>query len=142
MSIEDKLTGAPKKARKILFLDPFIYHALRAWLFPVKDPYSKQIKPAVQDSVLASQLIEAIVSSHYYRQYPTYYIKAEGEVDIAYIDQHKFWPIEIKWTNQLRPKDLKQIKKYKNSRIFAKVNQIGMFENIPIFPLPLALLRG
>jgi len=31
--------------------------------------------------------------SHYARFYPTYYIKAEGEVDIAYISKGRFWPL-------------------------------------------------
>lgn len=52
--------------------------------------------------------------------YPTYYIKAENEVDIAYIDKKHFWPIEIKWAEQLHSKELKQIKKYRNSRILTQ----------------------
>ena len=47
----------------------------------------------------------------------------EGEVDVAYVDKNRFWPIEVKWRNQMRAKDLKQITKYKNSRIFAKVKK-------------------
>lgn len=30
--LEDKLTAVPKKAKKLYFQDPFIFHALRAWL--------------------------------------------------------------------------------------------------------------
>lgn len=82
--LEDKLTAAPKKARKLMFTDPFIYHALRAWLYPVKNAYSDQIKAMAHDTVLYSKSIEACVTTHYRRFYPTYYIKAEGEVDIAY----------------------------------------------------------
>jgi len=140
--LEDKLMGAPKKARKLLFIDPFIYHSLRAWLFPTQQAYQDQIQPAIEDSILASQLTEAVVASHYYRRYPTYYIKAEGEVDVAYVDHRKFWPIEIKWTNQLRVKDLKQIKKYKNGLILAKTLVSGKLENIPVMPLPLVLLQA
>lgn len=71
----------------------------------------------------------------------TYYIKAEGEVDIAYVYNNRFWPIEIKWANQLRPKDLKQIQKYNNSEIYGKIENFSYLGNVPIRPLPLALLN-
>lgn len=138
--IEDKLTAAPKKHKKLMFCDPFIYHALNAWLNPVSDPYKDQIKPIFLDSQRYSDLVESCVITHYRRFFPTYYIKAEGEVDIAYIKDNKMWPVEIKWTNQLRSKDLKQISKYKNGRIFAKVKKFSAINDITVQPLPVALL--
>lgn len=137
--LEDKLTAAPKKARKLMFTDPFIYHAIRAWLWPVNDPFKEQIISATADPILAAQLVEACVITHYRRFYPTYYIKGEGEVDLAYIYKNRFWPIEIKWTNQIHRKDLKQIIKYPNGIIFTKQHSAGSIENIPTQILPLAL---
>lgn len=138
--LEDKLTAAPKKARKLIFTDPFIFHAIHYWLNPVDDPYENQMQRVIHDPEMSSKLVEACIATHYKRFYPTYYIKAAGEIDIAYIDNNRFWPIEIKWRNQLRPKDVKQIAKYKNARIFSRVYDYGRIENIPIEPLPLALL--
>ena len=43
--MEDKLAASPKKARKVMFTDPLIFHAIKAWLQPEKDPYNKQVKP-------------------------------------------------------------------------------------------------
>ncbi|MEI6805521.1 MAG: ATP-binding protein [Myxococcaceae bacterium] len=121
--IEDKLVAAPKKPKKIYFSDPFIYHALRNWLdWPM--PSDK------------SHLVEACVASHYRRFFPTYYIKAEGEVDVVYISQKKFWPVEIKWTERARPKDLKQILKYPNGLILTKNSKPGNLEGCPMLPLP------
>jgi predicted AAA+ superfamily ATPase len=137
--LEDKLVAAPKKARKLIFTDPFIFHALRAWLYPVKDPYENQMKLVANDPELSSELVEACVTSHYRRFYPTYYIKAEGEVDIAYVYDNRFWPVEVKWTNQLRPKDLKQVSKYSNSKILTKSMQEGSIQNVETEPLPVAL---
>lgn len=139
--IEDKLKPAPKKEKKHMFCDPFIYHALRAWLKSDSDPFSNQILPILKDNELYSHLIESCVVTHFRRFFPTYYIKAEGEVDIAYIYQDKFWPIEVKWTQQLRSSDLKQIKKYKNSVIYAKTNEYTFINEIPVLPLPIALLN-
>ncbi|HKY69585.1 MAG TPA: ATP-binding protein [Gammaproteobacteria bacterium] len=138
--IEDKLVAAPKKHRKFMFCDPFIYHAMRAWLTPTSNPFEDQINKAMKDPILCSLIVESVVATHFRRHYPTYYIKADSEVDIAYIDKNKFWPIEIKWTNQLRPNELKQILKYKNGKIWAKVNNESKIGATPILPLPWALL--
>ena len=137
--LEDKLTAAPKKARKVMFADPFIFHAIRAWLNPVKDSFTHQILSLLKNTIESAKLVECCVVTHYRRFYPTYYIKAEGEVDIAYVNEKRFWPIEIKWTNQLREKDLKQITKYQNGNILTKNRTAGKIQQIPTTPLPLAL---
>lgn len=129
--LEDKLVAAPKKARKIMFTDPFIYHAMQFWLEPNVD--------SCRDPIINSKLVEACAVTQYRRHYPTYYIKSEGEVDIAYIDKKRFWPIEIKWRNHLHPKDFKQILKYPNGKILNKAMQPGRIHHLPTEPLPLAL---
>ena len=138
--LEDKLTGAPKKNRKLMYTDPFIFHALKAWLKPSMDSFNEQILPMINDSKLCSDLVESTVVNHFRRYYPTYYIKADGEVDIAYIHDNKFWPIEVKWTRQIRKEDLKQILKYRNGKILARVNSESLVNSTPIIPLPIALL--
>ncbi|MFI4936988.1 MAG: ATP-binding protein [Candidatus Berkiellales bacterium] len=138
--IEDKLTAAPKKQKKLMFCDPFIFHALSAWLNPVNDPYHEQIEPIFSDPQQYANLVESCVTTHFRRFFPTYYIKAEGEVDIAYVKNNRMWPVEVKWTTQLRSKDLKQILKYKNGKIFAKIKNFSSIDHIPIQPLPWALL--
>lgn len=137
--LEDKLTAAPKKARKVMFTDPFIYHAIRTWLSPIKDPYDNQIIPLLQNPQACSVIVECVATTHYSRLYPTYYIKSEGEVDIAFVKDKRFWPIEIKWTEQLREKDLKQILKYANSLILTKNKAKGTIQHITTEPLPLHL---
>ena len=138
---EDKLTGAPKKARKISFCDPFIFHAVQSWLHEAQDPFTAQVRPLLADPERTGLLVEACAVAHYSRRYPTYYIKGEGEVDIAYVKDGRFWPVEIKWTNQLRPKTLKQISKYANSRILARRSAPESIGGIPVEFLPQALLR-
>ncbi len=139
--LEDKLTGAPKKARRLMFCDPFIFHAVRSWIEPVKDAFHEQVLPAVRDPVWASKLVEACVITHHRRFFPSYYLKAEGEVDLAYVNNNRFWPIEIKWTNQLRPKDLKQIAKYPNGEIWGRARQPGRINGVQSYPLPIKLLE-
>ena len=134
--LEDKLLPAPKKAKKVMFTDPFIYHALNAWVNPTHEIHKQQMQAITQDNLLTSKLVEAIVTTHFRRKYPTYYIKGDGEVDIAYIDKNKFWPIEIKWTNQIRTKDLNQISKYPNGKIWAKLDQVNAINGINTYFLP------
>ena len=138
--VEDKLAPAPKKARKVVFSDPFILHAVRAWLDPQANPFETQIRPAAEDPVWASQIVEACVAAHCRRAHPTFYIKAQAEVDVAYVRDGRFWPVEVKWTNQLRPKALKQIARYGNAEIWSKGRTPGQINGVPVQPLPLRLL--
>lgn len=138
---EHTLSAAAKKARKVLFKDPFIFHAVRSWLSPSDDPFTKQVVPFLNDPEGASQTAEACAAAHYARLFPTYYIKGTGEVDIAYIEGDRFRPVEVKWTAQLRPHELKQIKKYPNGLILTKTKERGEVIGIRTLPLPIALLR-
>ena len=139
--LEDKLVGAPKKARKLMFCDPFIFHAVHAWIKPVADPYNAQVLPLIQDPEWTSRLVEAAVITHHRRFFPTYYIKARGEVDVACIKKGQCCPVEVKWTNQLRPKDIKQISQYPQGEIWTKTRFWGEINGVNTFPLPLKLLQ-
>ena len=96
-----KLRAAPKKAKKVLFADPFIFHAMTYWIEHDQEPFESQIIPCVSDPQRASSLVETVVVNHIRRQFETFYIKANGDVDVAYINANTFWPIELKWTQQL-----------------------------------------
>jgi len=138
---EDKLSAAPKKAKKVVFTDPFIFHAINFWLKPVDDPFNRQLKPVLADRQWSSKLTEACAVTHYRRKFPTFYIKAKGEVDVAYVKDNRFWPVEIKWSRQLRPKQIKQIAAYPNGRILTQSKIKGEIQGLPTEPLPLALLK-
>jgi len=138
---EDRLSPAPKKARKVYVSDPFIFHAMRHWLDPGGDPYRNQIAPLLADPEWKAKVVEACAVTHFRRFFPTCYIKADGEVDIACIENRRFWPVEIKWTGQIRPKDLKQIRKYHNARILSSIVGQDTIHGIVNEYLPLALLK-
>ncbi|MCB9462143.1 MAG: ATP-binding protein [Candidatus Eisenbacteria bacterium] len=139
--LEDKLAAAPRKARRVMFADPFILHAVNSWLRPDPDPFRNRLGPLLDDPVWFGKVAEACAVTHLERLHPTFYIKAEGEVDIAYVEGKRFHPIEVKWTQQLRPKDLKQIAKYRNGRIWARSWDTEEISGIPVDPLALALYR-
>lgn len=137
---ENTRMAAPKKNKKLYFQDPFIYHAASAFIH--QDLSYECIKHTLQNPEKISQLIEGIVISHCKRHHKTYYIKGNrGEVDVAFIDKNNFFPIEIKWTSQLRSEDLKQIQSYSNGMILWNRPNEQIFQNIPVIPLPKFLLK-
>lgn len=123
---QNALRAAPKKNRKVHFLDPFIASAIYRL---VNDEYQKC--PPIDESLS----VESVCYNYFLRKYPTYYIKADGEVDIAYIDGKDFFPVEIKWRNQIRAKDLKQIKKYPRAIILAKQEGETSIDGVKAKPL-------
>lgn len=138
--IEDKLVGAPKKNRKMMFCDPFICHAVSDWIHPSEQPYENKIKPMLLDPQSCSVLVESVVATHFRRHFPTYYIKAEGEVDVAYVRDQRFWPIEVKWRERSPLSDFSQILKYQNGEVWYKGRESKRVQDLPLIPLPLALL--
>ncbi len=60
---------------------------------------------------------------HCKRLAPTYYIKGKkGEVDVALVLNEKMFPVEVKWTGQIRPETMKQILIYSNGIVLTKKN--------------------
>jgi len=119
---EDKLTAAPKKNKKLYMRDPFIYHCVHTALNkPVKINQTSKLLP---DNNFTAPLIEGICLDYLSRRFPVYYIKGnKGEVDIAVVINNRMVPIEVKWTNQIRTEELKQIRNYNNGRLIHKGNE-------------------
>ncbi|MBA3661157.1 MAG: ATP-binding protein [Gammaproteobacteria bacterium] len=133
--------AAPKKARKLMFTDPFIFHAVRAWLNPVNDVFNTQISPIQNDLALSAKLVTACVITHFSRHFSTFYIKAQGMIDLAYLANNKVYPIVVHWNNHFQAKDLKQILKYPNGKILTKMQRSGVIEHIRTEPVPYALWK-
>ncbi len=124
--------GFPRKARKIHFFDPFILDTIERWL-------ARERILAPRDT--ASLKAESIVASHYFRCQPTYYLKAAGEIDVVVVTGRAFVTLEVKWSEQLRNQDLKQLAKYKHSAVLTRNFSEGSINSLPTIPLPLFLMR-
>jgi len=61
------------------------------------------------------------------------------EVDIAIVHERNIFPIEIKWTSQLRSQDLKLVRNMPRGRVWANVSEQFDLDGMTIEPLPLAL---
>jgi len=121
---EHKLDAAPKKAKKLYFQDPFIFHTAEY----MTESQRHDAQPA---------LAETAAVMHYSRMYEkTFYIKGDkGEVDIAYIQGNRFFPVEVKWSRNIRPEELKQIMCYSNGLILGRVQDTRSIMGIPCVPL-------
>lgn len=134
---EDKLLPAPKKAKKVCFSDPFIFHALHGYIKNEDDFFTLAKTTLEASSDLKNSMIEGTIASLFSREWESYYIKAEGEVDIAIVKNNKFLPIEIKNSVVLNKRELKQILKYKNGIVGYAGYEIGKFDHLDVVPIPL-----
>jgi predicted AAA+ superfamily ATPase len=123
---QNSLGPAQKKDRKFHFCDPFI---LRALAQLVNEANASLEVPE------ESAIVESICVAHFSRFLPTYYLKAEGEVDVVCVSKNSFQPIEIKWRKQVRPQDTKQLSKYSNGVILSRQEESGLLGKIPLLPL-------
>ena len=140
---EDKLLPAPKKAKKISFADPFIFHAMNGWTKNEKDSFKLANDILNAEPDLKNSIIEGTIASLFCQNFQTFYIKAEGEVDIALVREKRFLPIEIKNSMTLNKKELKQILKYKNGIVAYAGFETGKFEHLDVVPIPvLAMLAS
>jgi len=137
---EDRLKPAPKKAKKIHFCDPFISQSLISWTRGITDSWEFVKEKIIVESPIKADMVEGCVSSLLRRKYKTFYIKSDGEVDIAIISDKSFLPIEIKWTETLRRNELKQILKYRNGIIGYKGTQFGKYEHLQVLPVSILAL--
>jgi len=63
-------------------------------------------------------------------------------VDVAYLRDGTFWPVEVKWTLQLRPEELKQVMLYKNGLILGRQREPSRIAHVPYAPLIRYLLEA
>lgn len=137
---EDKLQAAPKKAKKLSFNDPFIFHSLHGWAKGKADFFELSEEVVGSSGDLKNALIEGTIAALFERRWPTYYIKAEGEVDIAIIKGNRFFPVEVKNSVTFRPGEIKQIIKYKNGIIANAGEQIMPFKHLILVPIPVVAM--
>jgi predicted AAA+ superfamily ATPase len=123
---------APKKARKVFFADPFIHRAVLAWLGgdDVRD-----------DDARLQRDLEGVFAAHVARFTDAYYLKGRGEVDLAWFEDAALRLLEVKWSSQLRSKDLKEIRRRGHGVIAGRVHRSLTFEGLPVVPASIALLR-
>lgn len=93
-------------------------------------------KIVVEENRPVSSLVEGAMTALAARRFPTYYIKAEKEVDIVLSARKKFLPIDVKWAISPNPAELKQLLKYKNGIVAAKGRSFSRISSATLIPIP------
>jgi predicted AAA+ superfamily ATPase len=118
----NKDKGVPyyRKAKKIFFSDPFIFHSLRWWALGGKQPFSEALE-FLRDAEEKSKLIESVVCNHLIRllfnmepsaqfDYATRLFYWESgkkrEVDFVAKLGDDFLPIELKYQPKVQRSDV------------------------------------
>jgi hypothetical protein len=118
----NKDRGVPyyRKAKKIYFSDPFIFHALKWWALGGKQPFSEALE-FLKDTEEKSKLVESVVCSHLIRllfnmepstqfDYTTRLFYWESgkkrEVDFVAKLGDDFMPIELKYQPRVQRSDV------------------------------------
>lgn len=129
------LNALPKKAKKIHLRDSLFFKVID-YILNSKGLISKK------DEIETSIIVEGIAYNHFERDNLCYYFKADGEVDLTIVFEGSFIPIEIKWTNQTRVKDLKQLKKLKKPFLLRKEAGSGNSEGVSYLSLVETLVKS
>ena len=123
---QNKKQGFPRKDRKFHFFDPFIYRTVLNWL--KKEGYLNDIQ-------IEAALVEACVASHCCRFGKVFYFKGQGEIDVIWLLRKKINAIEVKWSENIKPADLKMLKQFKNSMVLTKLLVKGEYNEIASQPI-------
>jgi len=159
----DRDKGAPfyRKAKKVYFNDPFIFHALRWWAFGRKDPFHEAVD-FLKDSENRSKLVESVVCNHLIRlmfnmepgpqfDYTTKLFYWESgkkrEVDFVAKFESAFLPIEVKYQGSIQRNDAYSVIDFMKSGrshkgIIITQDTLGQGRSHAEVPLPIFLLMA
>jgi hypothetical protein len=155
----DKEAPYYRKAKKICFNDPFIFHALRWWALGRRDPFQESIG-FLKNSENVSKLVECLVCNHLIRflfnmepssqfDYTTKLFWWESskkrEVDFVAKSGEAFLPIEVKYQGSLQRNDLYGIIDFmkggkSHKGILVTKDSLTQGRNYTGIPMPIFLL--
>lgn len=75
------------------------------------------------------------MASHCHRHGRAFYFKGQGEIDVIHVADEKVTAIEVKWTNQVRPVDLKTLKQFRHALVVTKTLQSGFSDAVQYLPI-------
>jgi predicted AAA+ superfamily ATPase len=155
----DKEAPYYRKAKKIYFNDPFIFHALRWWAFGRKDPF-QEATDFLRNPENVSKLMESVVCNHLIRflfnmepssqfDYTTKLFYWESskkrEVDFVAKSGEAFLPIEVKYQGSIQRNDVYGIIDFmkggkSHKGILVTKDSLTQGRNYAGIPMPIFLL--
>lgn len=135
---------APRSPKRVYFKDPFIFHALRAWVLGFQDPYHAQ-EDFLRDPVNLGYFVESLVASHLRRTVGenTYYWRNGGEIDfIVFKEGIRKAMLEVKYQKIISSENFKILNKWGKGMVLSQ-DRLGQEKQNAFIPLSyfLALLK-
>jgi len=109
-----KAFRAPRSPKKVYFKDPFIFHALRAWVLGYQDPY-RAAEEFLEDPNNLGYFVENLVASHLRRIWgeDVYYWKNGGEIDfVLFKNGEKEALVEVKYQTKVSSHNAKVLNRW------------------------------
>jgi len=137
-----------KANKKVYFQDPFIFYSLQSFLSG-RD-INEIIKETLENEELISKIVESVTSSHllmsfeipYIREANTflwfYYDSKGRELDYVVRKNDGYWGIEVKYQNDVSPRDIVRVPEIHSYIILSKEDYIET-ENTLVVPAELFL---
>ncbi len=152
----DQNTRQPRHRsdKKLQITNPFFFHAFRGYLENPAGDYYRQATNFLASSENKASLVEFVVGDHLarlaYNHHPSdlfdqsnavFYVKnASGEtIDFIVRLPDLFLPVEVKYQNQIVPKDYKNLKKFEKGVLVSK-DELSIGFSHPAIPVSLFLL--
>jgi predicted AAA+ superfamily ATPase len=147
------------KEKKIYIRDPFIFHALRSWVYR-QDPFELS-REFLQSPINSRRLVECVVGDHLSRlafmlhptsrfkppDYVFYWTNKKGqEVDFTVQVDDKFLPLKAKWEDRIERDDTRGVCNFiRDARshdfgIITSKNSLRVEEKYIVVPLGILLL--
>lgn len=140
IDLNSKLANT-RKNKKFYFVDNFIFHAFRGWLWAMNDSF-KASKLLMENAVDKSKLIENCAMIHFYQHFKSelYFWKNKTEVDIVGKKNNQLYFIEIKYQKQPKLKYSEQFaNQLKRPSLILTKDTFKIEKNYIMIPISLIL---
>lgn len=146
-----------RKAKKIYFSDPFIFHAIRGWAYGYGNYFSSS-REVMMDEEWRGRLVEMVAGGHLirllYRIRPSdvfthheniFYWRGkrgggrESEVDFVLKHNSTLIPVEVKYRKSIRSEDLRGLKRFGGGILLTHEGDIKVYGKITAIPVELFL---
>ncbi|RKX70544.1 hypothetical protein DRP53_04700 [candidate division WOR-3 bacterium] len=129
-----------RSPKKLVFMDPFIFHSLRTWSLGYSNPWEATIQ-FLQDPYNLGYLVESVVGSHLKRRFSNLaYWRNKLEIDfLVFREGGKVLPIEVKYQTRVGPRNQRAIHSTLKSGIILTRNFTAFDDQVISVPTPIFL---
>lgn len=134
-------SAALRSGKKVYFTDPFIYHALGAWVRGLLDPWAESVR-TLADPERQSKLVEAVVASELRRRRGefVYYFRNTREIDFIVYREGKLEAlIEVKYQDRVFPEDWRPLARSGGGVLLSKATLDFPEDRVLVIPVAYAL---